>query len=104
MAWTTGLVLSPRLAWLIGEHHFPGYGGRVFQAGTVCEIKSVLSVEGQFGGTQAGRAMWAEGCQQPPCKCMGSLPEDEAKQRQGEQSLGPRERSGFVFSLLVMTG
>lgn len=82
-----GIVTQANL--LIGEHHFPGYGGCVFQEGPDCEIKSVLLVEGQFGGTQAGRAMRAEGCQQPPCKCVGSLPEDEAKQRQGEQSPGP---------------
>lgn len=35
---------------------------------------------------------------------VGSLPKDEAQQRQVEQSPGPQEKSGFVFSLLVMTG
>lgn len=43
MTLTTGLVFLPRLVWLTGEHHFPGYGGHMFQAGPICEIKSVCS-------------------------------------------------------------
>lgn len=97
MVLTTGFVLSPRLAWLRSTTSLAMVvhrGGHVFQTGLVCEISSVWrnpGWQGHVGWRLSAATLHTR---------VGSLPEDETKQRQAEQSPGAlRKIRLYVLSL-----